>query len=286
MAVSRILDGGLEDPPQSTVAAWSPDGRWIASLNVYDNVQLWDVETGDEIASINIFDPDLGETVSSRASFSWSPDGRKIAVGDGVRMGVWDVATYEFTRISDIDWAIGTAWSPDGTQIAAIDGVSRITILDADTYQPVNYLETDVLPQFPYGRNFLLKTSEYLRWSPDGSRIVHYFSYGGRWGYTIFVRDTSTGELLAMLDRHQAPIQAIAWSPDGSQLASSAGDNDPNNSLDRAVHIWDMDTYEQLYVLEGHTDIVSSVTWKPDGTQLASGSWDGTIRIWDMSPAD
>jgi WD40 repeat protein len=284
MATPRTLDGGLEDPSQAAVATWSPNGKWIVSLNAHDDVQLWNVETGDQVASINIFDPDLGETRSSTASFSWSPDGRKVAVGDGIRMGIWDITTFEFTRVtSEIGVVLGIAWSPDGTQIAVIDDVSRINILDANTYEPISFWDNDMLPRVPLGLSFPITRHQYLRWSPDGSRIAHYYSRGeGVQVYAIFVRDASTGELVATLEGHQAPILAIAWAPDGKQLASSAGDYDPSNPLDRTVRIWDIDSYEQFYVLEGHTHIVSSVTWNPDGTQLASGSWDGTIRIWDM----
>ena len=48
--------------------------------------------------------------------------------------------------------------------------------------------------------------------------------------------------------------------------------------------LWDARTGEQLASLNGHKGHLSSIAFSPDGTTLASGSFDGTIRLWDLSP--
>jgi small GTP-binding protein len=78
-----------------------------------------------------------------------------------------------------------------------------------------------------------------------------------------------------VLKGHIAPIGRIAWSPDGSFLATPSGD--------KTIRIWDMARGACSTVLEGHEDQVHSVTWSPDGQKLASGSADKTIRIWDIA---
>ncbi|KAJ5902684.1 hypothetical protein N7495_003212 [Penicillium taxi] len=78
---------------------------------------------------------------------------------------------------------------------------------------------------------------------------------------------------LHTLEVHNSLFNSIAWSSDGSRLASA--------SVDATVRIWDPTTGQNLSTLKGHSDRVTSVAWSPDGSRLASASWDYTVRIWD-----
>src|SRR5438093_1347916 len=72
---------------------------------------------------------------------------------------------------------------------------------------------------------------------------------------------------------HSRDIYSIAWSPDGSMLASG--------SHDKTIRLRDEQTGKPLRTLEGHSNNVICVVWSPDGSMLASGSYDKTIRLWD-----
>ncbi|HKV13171.1 MAG TPA: TIR domain-containing protein [Thermoanaerobaculia bacterium] len=76
------------------------------------------------------------------------------------------------------------------------------------------------------------------------------------------------------LSGHSRRIVKIAWSPDGTKIASA--------SNDYTVRIWDAITGKCLRILKGHSKEVGTVTWSPDGNKLASGSRDMHILIWDV----
>ena len=79
-------------------------------------------------------------------------------------------------------------------------------------------------------------------------------------------------EIVEALDR-QAPVSAIAFSPDGRLIASG--------SEDHMVRIWQIETGRLVRRLEGHSSIVTAVAFSPDGGAVASASNDRTVRLWD-----
>jgi WD40 repeat protein len=70
-------------------------------------------------------------------------------------------------------------------------------------------------------------------------------------------------------------VNAVAFSPDGSLLASA--------SYDETVRLWNPSTGQEVQELEGHTGWVNAVAFSPDGSLLASASSDQTVRLWDVS---
>ncbi len=70
-------------------------------------------------------------------------------------------------------------------------------------------------------------------------------------------------------------INSIAFSPDGSMIATGSKDN--------VVKIWNAQTMGLAHTFIGHRLPVKSVAFSPDGSLLASGSSDKTVRIWDVN---
>jgi WD40 repeat protein len=71
----------------------------------------------------------------------------------------------------------------------------------------------------------------------------------------------------------RARVEAIAYSPDGSRLATAGHDG--------AVRLWEPDTGRLVRILVGHRGNIRSLAWSPDSKTLASASWDGTVSLWE-----
>jgi WD40 repeat protein len=190
-------------------AAWSPDGRRIASGSDDQTVQIWDAVDG---RNVYIY----------RGHFfpvwqvAWSPDGRRIASGslDGT-VQVFDAADggNVFTYRGHHNSAGAVAWSPNGRRIASGSLDKTVQVFDA----------ADGGNVFTYRGH----TAEVYStaWSPDGRRIA-----SGGPDRTVQVWDAANGGNVYLYPGHSDVVHMVAWSPEGRRIASA--------STDETVQVW------------------------------------------------
>jgi RNA polymerase sigma factor (sigma-70 family) len=89
---------------------------------------------------------------------------------------------------------------------------------------------------------------------------------------TVTLRNAATGEVRAQLNRHRRGVLALAFSPDGTALATGGRDH--------KFKLWAVDSRLERVDIADHTGPVTAVTFSGDGQLVASGSTDGTIRVW------
>jgi WD40 repeat protein len=251
-----------ETPTQTRVyrVVWSPDGAMIA---ISGGALVCDDLDPSKFA-IRIFDSSTGLIsktlvghVCPTSDVDWSPHGeRLVSISSDDKAYVWDVATGKIIASTPIGshGMISTVWNPISDLIASAYGSNGIGIWDARSGEGV-------------GPASLLGTT--VDWSPDGTRVVT----GSGYDNSVIISDATTGQHLLVLQGHTDVIGNVAWSPDGSKIASASNDN--------TIRIWDSTTGAELEIFS--LENVNSIRWSPDGQSLAATSTDGRVVLWNVN---
>jgi serine/threonine protein kinase/WD40 repeat protein len=162
--VGQILDLDQESVrfgpvqhPQVSYAAYSPDGRWLATTGWHsDRIHLWNVETGKMAREWN--------TQEVVIPF-FTPDSRSLIISNRGEFLFRDVETDQVTRRLHRDSTVYPGWvafSPDGGLMAAEVTAGLIDLRDAATGKTVARLED------PHGD----RRPMWMGFTPDGTRLV------------------------------------------------------------------------------------------------------------------
>jgi WD40 repeat protein len=89
----------------------------------------------------------------------------------------------------------------------------------------------------------------------------------------------AVSEAGAPLKGHRGNVNAVVFSPDGTQLFAAAGEP----GLFGEVRQWNETDGKLVRVLEGHQDAIYSAALSPDGRVLATGSYDQKIKLWEVA---
>ena len=256
-AIARLGKGTLGE------VQFSPDGRRLA---VSTSVGIW------------FYNPDTGKALDllpqtdcpSTFAFAYSPDGQTIArASKDSKVQLSDVATKQrigtLTKYGRKVTAI--AYSPDGTSIVSGNSDGAVRVWETDTYHRKGTLRAHK------------GAVTAVAYSPDGTTIAT----GGGWNSRLAARkqrddtgrlwDARTGKLKVILTGHTAGINALAFSPNNTTIASASSDD--------TVRLWNVNTGNTEATLIGHTGNVNTVKYAPDGDIIASASSDETLRLWN-----
>src|SRR5262245_8548345 len=152
-------------------------------------------------------------------------------------------------------------FTPDDRHLLAFTSNAGIHVWDVRTGTRVRSLW---LPRHMAGRHF-----DRVSISPDG-RLLAVPD-----GKALLVLDLAAGRGSAVGRGHADLIADLAFSPDGTALATVG--------QDRLLKLWDPETGKcrETFTGPGKREFYA-VAWSPDGTKLATTELDGPLRLWDL----
>lgn len=318
--VQRILgDLRLRHGQEINDAAFSPDGRWLATASKDRTVKIWDMENGHETLTY------YGHSDHVRW-LAFSPDGKIIAsAGAEPDIKLWDPATGKDIRTispparidkdkdgkeTKVAYTTCLIFAPDGKHLIAGNNDAAMRVYDVKTGEMKRMISEFRLPVLSLAFN---KQGNVLAAAVgDGQMSV--------WEYPAMAENPNKPAYWTKQDLTGASYD-VAFSPDNRTLARCGPEGIklyntplPNSPLivsshystihaqdqkpfkkvvyskdgktlfaggsDGQIYLFNADNGERREVFRGHNGEIKSLHLDETGSVLASASSDFTVRLW------
>lgn len=293
--IEHAIDPADDPPAEVTSAAWSRDGKWIASGHSDGTVRIRDPHNGFVARSIaahqgdvlqiafhpqgellvssgkdgeaHLWNRSTGKEVHALSGHSgpvpaavFSPDGKTLVTGGADNtVRVWDVTSGDDIAAVLVHQGGVRAidFSPDGSSLISGDANGKVLRFDTTNWQSKHFVKRP-------------KKLTCVKFSPDGTSVA----IGGENGGVVILEPT-TGVELSSLDKTFG-LSSLAWSPRGKRMIFG----NKNGKV-----IWrDVESGDVLKTFGHHTGPVTSVAYAPSGTGILASGVDKRLLLWRAIP--
>jgi WD40 repeat protein len=245
-----------------TAAAYSRDGRRLASGGADGTIRVRDPESGRELFAI------APAHRSAVTGVAFSPNGKLLASSSWDRtVCIWNAETGRklHTLPGHQREVMSVAFSPKGDILASGSWDRTVRLWDPETGAEVRRLTGQV------------RQYDSVAFSPDGKLLAassNPFDVSGE--VTVF--DTATGNEKMTLKGHIYGVYQVAFSPRGDRIATVG--------CEGAAKVWETQTGEELLTFQPTSEKLHCLAWDPDGRRIALGSRHSMVYVLDSTLPD
>ena len=302
---------------------WEPKGARIAILNEwYGN----NTNREHHLIIWNHSSKRIEKTIDNHDGFlygpslSWSPDGSMLAVGcvDANDLPQIEFPEYARARIrifNTTSWEIIKTLNDNFTIMVSLDWSWDGNYLGGTDAHPFSNQSNLLIWETAHWKNIIFSRVPrimMLKWNP-----LNYSIATGNYDSTVRIYNIQGFPFLT-LTGHDYRVQTIAWSPNGTFLASGSFsqiiiwetiywtknaeyqiseyegfvnkmDMDWNydgtslgSSCSEKIFIWSINQKKCSDILQGHEYEIESLSWSKSTNLIATGSSDGTVKFWKV----
>ena len=279
-----LLHGGAEsslvgrlvgESPRIESLAFSPDGKKLAVAGSaparFGEVQIWDAaSTGTVLTPPKAFKVSL----DSIYGISWSPDGTRLAFAgaDKVVRIISAADGKEQVKFENhSDWVFATTWTMDGKRILSGSRDKAMKLIDASNGQFIDDI------------NKLLEGVVCFARHPKEDVVV----YGGDMGVTRAYKmaenqgrtaANNDSNLQKEFERMPGPVQAIAYSPDGTNICVGG--------VGGEARVFNVGDKKRVATLKGHDGAIFAIAYQPGTNHVVTGGFDGRLRVFEAAKGE
>ena len=245
----------IQDEFLCTSLAFSPNGDTLASGSVERVVKLWDIRSGECLATMEGHEYPV-------LSLSFSPDGNRLVSGSGdTSLIIWDLdsRTKQHQMKGHGFYVVTCDWDPNDNRIVSGSVDANICEWNSNT--------GDMIKRHSEHRAAVHQ----VRFGPDGSRLA-----SGSSDNHIVIWDSAQSPMRMgqVLQGHSSEVRALTFSEDGKYLASG--------SSDKVLYLWDTETF----TIRGEATAIGEIDgieWYPKAQTFITADGTGAIIRWDVT---
>lgn len=262
-----------------TSLAVSHDGKTIATGDVLNNIQLWDVSTHRKRMTIKTDEQFIRALTFAEDNQTLISENRNFII-------MWNINSGELAKVHAIPEALaggfynsfndGTHFSGETVGIFAQNG-DKLIIQTKNGTEIWDMINSKELYTFTN-----IDQSWYTSTINENTFVYGISSKVFLWdlkkGEKVGTLKTSKGFFDGFLERfdfRDFNVWSLAFTPDGRTLVVGNGD--------KKIQLWDIVDQRLIETMTGHQHAVCQLAFTADGKILASGDTGGKIHLWEFA---